>query len=379
MKTHLNCQLCRPLFPHVFVFTYYYSTPALPCNWYAAYVVVLFTGQGCIGYTRGMISVGECHDAGEWDNSILDMDGHPLQLWGWGELKAAHRWRATRLLVKDGETIIGAAQVLTRTLPFPFKSLHYTPRGPVCTAEHREATYTALQEYAAKHLGGVVLTVEPDDEQAPSGAGWKAVANTILIPRTLILDLKKTEDELLADMTKKTRQYIRKSSRESGAVIQVTTREDIATCLGIYHQTAQRAHFALHDDQYYYDVNDKLGDSSVIFAAYDGDEIVAFVWLAVSGHTAFELYGGMNDRGQELRANYSLKWHAIQTCKRWGVTRYDMNGLLNDGVSTFKQGFASHENMLAGTYDYPLSPLYSLWTTALPKVRAVLRRIKTLR
>ena len=73
-----------------------------------------------------------------------------------------------------------------------------------------------------------------------------------------------------------------------------------------------------------------------------------------------------------------LKWHAITKCKEWGIDRYDMNGLLNDGVSTFKQGFADHENMLVGTYDYPLSSLYNAWTKGLPLAKRAVRRAKKL-
>jgi lipid II:glycine glycyltransferase (peptidoglycan interpeptide bridge formation enzyme) len=62
-----------------------------------------------------------------------------------------------------------------------------------------------------------------------------------------------------------------------------------------------------------------------------------------------------------------------------GIVRYDFNGLLNDGVSTFKQGFADHENMLVGTYDKPLSPLYSAWTYGLPLAKKIIRKIKSLR
>ena len=326
-----------------------------------------------------MINAKQCHEAGEWDDIILELDGHPLQLWGWGDVKSAHNWAATRIVFTDDDTVVGAAQILSRSLPGPFKRLNYVPRGPTYTAGNRPAAYAALAIYCKKHLPGTVLMAEPDDTEAPGADGWKQTQNTILIPRTLILQLGNTEETLLSTMTKKTRQYIRKSSREGAVIRQVTSKESLAECLEIYHQTAERAHFALHGDQYYYDVHEMLGDASVIFAAYDGDAIVSFVWLAISGHTAFELYGGMNDRGQELRANYALKWHSVTTCKRWGLARYDMNGLLNDGVSTFKQGFASHEDMLAGTFEYPLSPLYGVWVTLLPKARAALRRVKSLR
>jgi lipid II:glycine glycyltransferase (peptidoglycan interpeptide bridge formation enzyme) len=50
-----------------------------------------------------------------------------------------------------------------------------------------------------------------------------------------------------------------------------------------------------------------------------------------------------------------------------GVRRYDMNGLLNDGVSNFKLGFTSGVEMqLFGTFDAPLSPLYQVWEKMLP-------------
>ena len=326
-----------------------------------------------------MITADVCENADLWDETVLDLGGHPLQLWGWGELKSAHNWQARRVVFRDNEVVVGAAQVLFRPLPGPFRRLSYVPRGPVYAQGRDREVYDALASYVKKNLPGTVLTIEPDSEEAPGASGYRASKNTILIPRTLILDLAKDEDTLLAAMTKKTRQYIRKSGREGVTIKQITSREHIAECLAVYRETAARAQFALHGDDYYYDVHEKLGDASVIFAAYEGEKLLSFVWLAVSGRTAFELYGGMNDRGQELRANYALKWHAITTCKRWGIERYDMNGLLNDGVSTFKQGFADHEDMLAGTFDYPLSSLYSLWTVALPKAKKIIRKIKSLR
>lgn len=246
----------------------------------------------------------------------------------------------------------------------------------MCREGDAAAVYEALTAYVSHHLPGTLLTVEPDTKSVPEVAGWRRSSNTILIPKTLILDLHHSEEELLAAMTKKTRQYIRKSERAGITLRRIKAMDDVEKLLKIYHQTAKRANFALHDDQYYRDVHINLGDSSLIFAAYEGSEPIAFVWLAASQETAFELYGGMNERGQALRANYALKWFAIRKCREWGISRYDMNGLLNDGISNFKRGFANHDDMLAGTYDYPLSPLYSIWAGLLPTAKKIIRRIK---
>lgn len=312
----------------------------------------------------------------QWDEEVLAGGGHPLQLWGWGAVKAAHNWQVERVMVKEKGQVIGVAQLLIRSLPGPFKALVYIPRGPVAKEEYRGKVLKALAGYAKGSYSAMVISVEPDWEEMPEVEGWRETDNTILIPRTLILDLSKTEDELLADMSKKTRQYIRKSEGEATQVRKVKNREEIGACLELYRQTAERAHFAIHDDDYYYDIYDNLGENSPIFAAFLNGKPIAFLWLAISQHTAFELYGGMDDDGQRLRANYALKWYAIRTMKKWGIDLYDFNGLLNDGVSTFKQGFASYETMLAGTYDKPLSPLYWMWSKGLPLAKKVVRKVK---
>lgn len=328
-----------------------------------------------IVYNQNMTTIRRCETREEWDEEVLSRGGHPLQLWGWGETKAAHGWRAERVFVVSGEKIIGAAQILVRRLPFPLKALAYIPRGPVAEQRERGIVLEALAAHAKAAYGAVALTVEPDWEDMPEVEEWRRSDNTILIPRTLILDLKQSEERLLEAMAKKTRQYIRKSAKDI-EVRKARRLEEIDACLALYRQTAARAGFAIHDDQYYHDIFANLGEHSPVFVAYAAGQPVAFLWLAISESTAFELYGGMNDEGQRVRANYALKWHAITTMKKWGLECYDFNGLLNDGVSTFKQGFASHESMLSGTYDRPLSPLYWLWNTGLPLAKRAVRVVR---
>ena len=327
----------------------------------------------------GMISLKVCDNREEWDDFVFENGGHPLQLWGWGDTKASHGWHAERIFAYDlDERVVGAAQILVRRLPWPFKALAYVPRGPVVAAENAAAFLEAISNYSRSQYGAVGLTIEPDwTDIPPMPKGWKHGRNTILIPHTLILDLSKSEEELLAPMSKKTRQYIRKSSSEEGIEIrQVKDREELEKCLQVYRETAKRAGFALHDNHYYFDVFDNLGEASPIFAAYKDGWPVAFLWLAISASTAFELYGGMNDEGQELRANYALKWHAISKMREWGIERYDMNGLVSDGVSNFKRGFADHEDTLVGTLDKPLSPLYIVWAVMLPFAKKAFRIFK---
>jgi lipid II:glycine glycyltransferase (peptidoglycan interpeptide bridge formation enzyme) len=318
-----------------------------------------------------MTDVMTCTDRSEWDELVRTQSGHPLQLWGWGEVKAAHGWRTERLRIGQG-----GAQLLIKPLPGPLGPLVYVPRGPFGAVLNDESTRSRLLAHIKRTYHPTLVTIEPDTIGELAWSGWRKSAHHILLARTAVLNLTKPDEELLKVMSKKTRQYIRKSAGEGIEVSTAQTIKDIDDCLAIYKQTAQRAGFALHGDDYYHDIFTNLGeDSPVYMAKYQGNT-VAFLWPIVTPEVAFELYGGMNEDGQRLRANYHLKWSVIQAMKTRGVGRYDVNGLLNDGVSAFKQGFIPDETMLSGSYDYPMSPLYVVWNTFLPMAKKIARMLR---
>ena len=327
-------------------------------------------------YNGYMIELQKCGNKEQWDEYQLENAGHPLQLWGWGQVKAGHGWIAERVFAYDDDRVVGSAQVLIRKLPFPFKSFAYIPRGPLTDDSYREDFLNALAKLVKRDHGSVALSIEPALIEFEQPDGWQKTTNKILSPETILLDLKKPESDLLNDMAKKTRQYIRKSAAEGISIRQVRTREELDKCLHIYRQTAERAKFNLHQNQYYIDVYNLLKDHSPIFAAYLDDQPVAFLWLAISADHAYELYGGMNEDGQRLRANYALKWHAIRKVKEWGITSYDFGGLVVGGVSIFKQGWSSEETFFAGTFDKPLSPAYSVWSKGLPAAKKIIQKLR---
>ena len=324
-----------------------------------------------------MIELQKCTDKEQWDDYILEHEGHPLQLWGWGQVKAGHGWSAERVFAYDGEDkVVGAAQILIRKLPLPFRSFAYVPRGPIVEKAHQIELLEGLANLVKRDYRSVALSVEPNSFEFDVPAGWKRSTNKILSADTMLLDITKSESDLLADMAKKTRQYIRKSAAEGITIKQIHTRDEIEGCLHIYRQTAERANFNLHQNQYYFDVFNLMEDNSPVFAAYLEGKPVAFLWMSISADVAYELYGGMNEDGQRLRVNYALKWHVIRKVKEWGLSQYDFGGLVVGGVSVFKQGWASQETSFAGTFDKALSPAYYLWSKGLPKAKAILQRIR---
>jgi len=322
-----------------------------------------------------MIELQRCSDKEQWDDYILENGGHPLQLWGWGQVKTGHGWIAERFFAYNDDEIVGAAQILLRRLPTPFGNFAYIPRGPLVESAYSTEFLNALAALVKRTHHSLALSVEPDEIDFEIPDGWIRSTNKVLPAETILLDLQKSESDLLADMAKKTRQYIRKSAADV-TIKQVKNREGIDICLDLYDQTSKRAGFNTHDRQYYLDVFLQMQDHSPIYLAYDGEEPVAFLWLAMSEKTVYELYGGMNERGQELRANYALKWHVMKKVKEWGIERYDFGGLVAGGVATFKQGWSADTTLFAGTFDKPLSPLYPVWSKLLPTAKKILQKVR---
>ena len=321
-----------------------------------------------------MIELRQCTNKEQWDEYQLDNGAHPLQLWSWGQVKAGHGWQAVRLFAYSEDAIVAAAQILIRPLPSPFKSFAYIPRA-VFPEAYKDDLLHLLSTHVKQEYRAIALSIEPDALAFEKPEGWVRSTNTILSAETVLLDITKQESDLLADMAKKTRQYIRKSSA-AVTIRQAKTKEDVDACLAIYAETARRAGFNLHSKPYYEDVYLHMRDHSPVFMAFEGDVLVAFLWLAISAETAYELYGGVNNRGQELRANYALKWYAIKKVKEWGLKRYDFGGLVAGGVSTFKQHWSADVTVFAGTFDKPLSPLYTLWSHTLPFAKKTLQKIR---
>lgn len=332
-----------------------------------------------------MLHIETVTDPAEWNRLVDAGGGHPLQLWGWGEVKATGAWRALRLrAVDEGGRTVGGAQVLVRRLPFPFRAFVHVPRGPfvgsdgVGTAAERSAVVRAIVEHCRREVGGIGIALEPDWHEGTELdlPGSRPAEHTILFPSTLILDLSKPEDELLAAAGRSTRYDIRKAARTGLEVRRVTDEAEVRAVIDLYKVSAEHAGFALHDDDYYLAIHREMGEASLLVAAFDDGRPCSFVWDVLSGSTAFELYGGVDDAGRRLRANAPVKWHAVRLAAAAGARRYDMNGLLNDGISEFKKSFAQHTDELLGTVEVPFGPLFDVWDRVLPTAKRVVRRLR---
>jgi lipid II:glycine glycyltransferase (peptidoglycan interpeptide bridge formation enzyme) len=297
---------------------------------------------------------------------------HLLQYAGWAAVKGATGWTARRFVLEDGARRAGVAQVLLKSGPLGI-TLAYTPRGPLVDASDLPAALRALGSALAAARCASLLA---DPEIAMSDELGSALARSGARPagvfvqprRTLLMDLTRTPEELLAAMRKKTRQYIHKAEREG--VITEETR-DVDRFLAVLAKVAARDRFAVHDRGYFDRILAAFGDAAHLTMSRVGEEDDGALLAIHIGDRAWELYGGWSGAHSESRPFYLLKWRSLMAMKQRGVARYDMWGLSEHegdelaGIENFKLGFGGDVATWIGAFDRPvIAPLYPLWRIA---------------
>ncbi|MDR3128361.1 MAG: peptidoglycan bridge formation glycyltransferase FemA/FemB family protein [Bifidobacteriaceae bacterium] len=329
------------------------------------------------------VVASEIKDLVQWDNLINSLQGNPLQLSNWGKLKAQSSWSVNNIVITNtNHETFAAAQILTRKLPAGLGRISHIPRGPVFAdfvLQNPFLLSTILGEiinWVTENLKSIAIIAEPDysenkfsftkfiSEEFPEeySRNWLPSQTPILFNKTLIIDLTQSQDTIFAGASKKNLQHLRESDNIGVKISIAQNIDDVKKVLGVYKEVASRAKFALHSDDYFYQAF-KLGIGPLYIATLK-DEVVSFLWLAQSKSTAFELWGGANALGQANYANTAVKWFAIKDMKAKAIQRYDMNGLLNDGISNYKRSFAKKEDILVPSHTVALSPKYHLYVKA---------------
>ncbi len=322
---------------------------------------------------RGLRASPAPADAKAWDELVVATGRpHLLQTAGWASLKEATGWSAQRFVLEDprGGERHGVAQVLLRRLPLGV-SMAYLPRGPLVDDDRvAEAIVALRQALATRRCASLLCDPEvPDDPRlvaALARAGVRRSTAYVQPRRTLLFDLGRAPETLLAEMHKKTRQYIHRAER-----VGVTTEEtrDLGRFLAVLRAVAARDRFALHDDGYFARLVEAFGPNVHLLMARVGAEEAGVLLVVRLGDRAWELFGGWSGSHGEARPFYLLKWRAMLRMRALGVRRYDMWGLAEDpalaGVERFKRGFGGEVVTWVGALEAPVNRLlYPLWQFA---------------
>ncbi|MCR4263500.1 MAG: peptidoglycan bridge formation glycyltransferase FemA/FemB family protein [Candidatus Roizmanbacteria bacterium] len=176
-----------------------------------------------------------------------------------------------------------------------------------------------------------------------------------------VIDVQKSEDELLKGMRKNTRNLIRKGLKMG---IQVEKSADISTFLKLYSETFSRHDFIPHqaiEDEF--NVFSKMRRAELLISKYEKIPIAAAI-VSYFGNQALYRHGASIK--STIPAAYVLQWEIIKRTKRRGLPYYNLFGIAETdrtdhpwwGLTLFKKGFGGQTKKYLHAHDLPLSPLY---------------------
>jgi lipid II:glycine glycyltransferase (peptidoglycan interpeptide bridge formation enzyme) len=303
----------------------------------------------------------------------------------------------------------------------------YVPKGPALDYGESALLEQVLGdlEDTAQRERAVFVKIDPD-VQADSvegqavvdtlrRRGWRPSREQIQFRNTMLVDLARSPDEILAEMKSKWRYNVRLATRR-GVTVRRGTTADLPLLYDMYAQTAARDGFVIRPEPYYHDVWSTFIDARLaqpLIAEVDGEPVgmvIVFHFprqtstpsaveapapstvggpapstvegLRTSGGRAWYMVGASLPVHREKMPNHLLQWEAMRWAQEQGCTVYDMWGAPDKldesdplwGVYRFKRGFGGEFVRHIGAWDYPVSGLrYWLYTAVMPRLLGAMR------
>lgn len=181
---------------------------------------------------------------------------------------------------------------------------------------------------------------------------------------TVIIDLKKSEAEILAGMRRQTRYEVRRSEKLGIKVIDGDSETDFKEFHKIQAETAKRQGFVPPSLNVLMAEKEAFGDDATIYKAVTSDGAAIAYGLVIKGGAEGDYYeAASTDLNRKLPGAYALLWQATKDLKSAGCERFNLWGIAPAGqpghryagVTTFKTGFSDNIVEFVPAHDLVLS------------------------
>lgn len=310
---------------------------------------------------------------------------HPLQSPKWGQFR-----EKTGIKVVN----INNLQLTIHPIPFVNYTIGYLPKGPM---PNRQILINL--EKIGKEEKCIFIQIEPNIETTNNlklkikNLGLVPSAHPLFTKYNFILDLTKSEEELLRNMNQKTRYNIRLAEKKGVKITEDNSDKAFEEYLKLTKETTKRQKFYAHNEKYHRLMWETLKtrnlDSSelsahLLKAVYKDEGLVAWI-LFVLGDTLYYPYGASSTKYKEVMASNLMMWEAIKFGEKLGLNKLDMWGALgpnpdkNDpwyGFHKFKEGYDAKPVEYVGSFDFVINNnLYFIYKI-LDKIRWIILKLK---
>ncbi len=165
---------------------------------------------------------------------------------------------------------------------------------------------------------------------------------------TVIIDLDKSEDQLLANMRRQTRYEVRRAGKLGMKVEWGDSESLYKEFHAVQAETAARQNFIPPDINTLLAEREAFGKNARIYVAEDSaGQKVAYGLILRSGNEAEYFEAASTELNHKLPGAYALQWQVIRDLKALGIKKYNLWGIAPPGeknhryagVTTFKTGF----------------------------------------
>lgn len=283
--------------------------------------------------------------------------------------KIPYRGRSWILILKHPKA---RCVVIRQKLRFG-KSMLWVPYGPVIETEDsegwRDAFEAILEDFKriAKEENAIFCRIEPPLHKNFMKLGkWKPAFGRWTPEKTLVLDLSKSEEELLSEMKEKGRYNIGLAKRHEVTVQHFYTLQEMGAKFAfdefykLLEKTAERDQFHSHPKSFYKTFLEALGPKKMaaLFVAQHEGKIIGGIVVVFYGDTATYYYGASDYEHRNLMAPYLLQWEALREAKKQGFIWYDLFGLEWGRVSEFKEKFGGKIVEFPKAFDIVYQPFW---------------------
>lgn len=339
-----------------------------------------------------MVTTREITDKKVWESMVLNRpEANFLQSWNWGEFHKNLGHKIFRVGFYDKDKAVG---IMLSVVERARRGTYLTvPGGPLVDWQNKETQLAFKEEVTrqAKLEKCGFVRVRPqiletaENSKLFADLGFRSAPMHLHAELSNLLDITKTEEELLANMRKATRYEIKQAQKLE---IKITTSQksaDIDEFYDLQIETAQRHGFVpfskkFLQEQFKVFVAD---DQVVLYTAWMDKTKLAQAMVIFYGQETNYHYGAGAEAGRKYPGAYLIQWEAIKEAKKRGLKRYNFWGVAPEGekshrfygVSVFKRGFGGEDVAYLHARDLVLDlPKYVLnWTVE--TVRKKMRKV----
>lgn len=333
------------------------------------------------------MTIKEVQSKQEWESFLLAQDLPPfLQSWNAKNLEAELGHESIMLGLYEQE-LIGICLVhLIRAKRGNYLLIPYGPVFSVPFSSERLSTLTKYLSTWGNEHGFDFIRMAPYLEKTNDHIelflknGYRVSPIHVLSEIVWKLDLSPSEDQLLMNMRKTTRNLIRRAKKDNVIVRKTQDSKDVDTFISLMDETHKRHEFVPYPDAMYYEQVEQFKEDNqvlVLSAEHEQDTIASAI-IMYYGNVASYHHGA--SKRSKIPAAYRLQWEAILEAKKRGCREYSFWGIVEtedpkhpfSGISKFKKGFGGDVRYLIPSMDYPISHKY-YFTYLIESIRRIKR------